>query len=100
MLYPCNKNHPNIVSYYEKYFNKLNIEGFGFTNGHKCSDVHKFEKLNNLSINIFELDFHQGQNKWKHLIISFEVSKTDSDRVGDLIICKNHMLSLKNQMYF
>ena len=39
-LHPCNKNHPNRVSNYKQYFNELNIQGFDFTNGFKCSDVH------------------------------------------------------------
>ena len=43
-LHPCNNNHPNRVSSYRQYLNELNIEGFDFTNGFKCSDVHKFEK--------------------------------------------------------
>ena len=46
-LHPCSNNHPNRVSNYEHYFNELNINGFDFTNGIKCSDVHTFEKLNN-----------------------------------------------------
>ena len=31
-------------------------------NGFKCSDVHKFNELGNLSVNIFELIFYQDQN--------------------------------------
>ena len=46
-LRPCNNNHPNRVSNYRQYFNELNIQGFDFTNGFKCSDVHKFNELNN-----------------------------------------------------
>ena len=53
-LHPCNKNHPNRVSNYKQYFDELNINGSVFTNGFKCSDVHRFNELNNLSINIFE----------------------------------------------
>ena len=69
----------------------MNIEGFDFTNGFNCSDVHKFEKLNNLSINIFELNFYQDGNNWKHNLIPIEISKNDeSDRVVDLLIYKNH----------
>ena len=41
-LHPCNNNHPNRVSYYRQYFNELNIGRFDFTNGFKCSDVHRF----------------------------------------------------------
>ena len=57
-LFPC-ENNSNSVSSYRKYFKKLNIEGFDFTNGFKCSDMYRFEKLNNLSINIYELVFDQ-----------------------------------------
>ena len=53
-LHPCESDHPNRVSNYEQYFNELNIESFNFTNGFKCSDVHKFNELNNLSVNLFE----------------------------------------------
>ena len=62
-LYPCESDHPNRVSNYKIFFKELNIEGFDFSNGFKCSDVHKLENLNDLSINIFELNFYQDQNK-------------------------------------
>ena len=74
-LHPCENHHPNRVSNYKQYFNELNIEGFNFTNGFKCSDVHKFNDLNNLSVNIFELKFYQGKNKWKHNLIPIEISQ-------------------------
>ena len=60
------------------------------TNGFKCSDVHNFEKLNNLSINTFEFNFCQDKDKWKHNLIPIDISKNDSDRVIDLLIYKNH----------
>ena len=65
-LHPCNISHPNRVSKYRQYFNELKNISFYFNNGFKCSDVHKFNEKNNLSINIFELKFYQYQNKWKH----------------------------------
>ena len=65
--HPCNNNHPNRVSNYRQYFDELNIQGFDFTNGFRCSDVHKFIELNNLSVNIFELNFYQDQNQWKQI---------------------------------
>ena len=74
-LHPCNNNHPNIVSNYKQYFKESNIQGFDFTSGFKCSDVDRFNELNNLSVNIFELNFYQDQNKWKHKLIPIEVSK-------------------------
>ena len=64
----------------------MNIQGFYFTNGFKSSDVHKFNELNNLSVNIFELKIYQDQNQWKHELIPIEISKNDVDRVIDLPI--------------
>ena len=76
-LHPCNNNHPERVSNYKQYFNELNIQDFDFTNGFKCSDVHKYNELNSLSIEILELNFYQDQNQWKHKLIPIEVSKND-----------------------
>ena len=89
-LHPCDKNHPNRVSNYKQYFNELNIHCFDFTNGFKCSDVHRFNNLNTLSINIFESSFYQDQNKRRQKLLPIEVSKNESDRVFGLIIYKNH----------
>ena len=52
-FHPCDNNHPNRVANYKQYFKELNIQDFDFTNGFKCSDLHKFNELNNLSVNIF-----------------------------------------------
>ena len=88
-LRPCNIN-PNRVSIYKQYFNELNIQGFDFTNGFKCGDIHKFEKLNNLSIIIHELNFYKYNNKWKHKLIPIEISENNTDnRVFDLAIYRN-----------
>ena len=73
--HPCENAHPNRVSNYSQYFDELNINGFDFTNGFKCSDVHNFEKLNNISINILKLNFYQDKNKRKHNLIPIENSK-------------------------
>ena len=94
-IHLCNNNHSNRVSNYKQYFNELNIQGFDFTNGFKCRDVHKFNELNNLSINIFELVFHQDQNNWRHKLIPIEISKNNSNRVIDLAIYKNHYVLIK-----
>ena len=89
-LHPCENNHPNRVSNYKQYFNELNIDAFDFTIGFKCCDMHRFEKLKNLSINIYELNFYQEGDKWKHNLLPIEISKNESDRVVDLLIYKNH----------
>ena len=89
-LHPCNNNHPNTFSNYKQYFDELSIIGFDFTNGFKCSDVHRFNELNNLSINIFQKIFHQDQNKWRHKLNPIEISNNNSDGVNNLGIYKNH----------
>ena len=91
-LHTCNINHPNRVTNYKQYFNELNIQGFNFGYEFKCSDVHRFNEINNLSINIFEINFHQDQNKWRHKLITIEISKDNSDRFIDLGIYKNHYI--------
>ena len=94
-LDPCNNNHPNRVPNYRPYFKELNNNGFDFSKGFRCNDVHKFNDMNNLSVNIFELSFYQDQNQWKHKLIPIEISKNESDRVIDLAIYKNHYVLIK-----
>ena len=52
--------------------------------------MHRLEKVNNSSVNIFELNFYQDKNKWKLNLVPIEISKNDSDRVVDLLLYKNH----------
>ena len=94
-LHPCINNHPHRVSNHKQYFNELNINGFDFAKGFNWSDVHKFFELSSLSVNIFELNFYQDQNQWKHKLIPIEVSKNYSDRVIDLAIYKNHYVLIE-----
>ena len=94
-LHPCNENHPNSVSNYKQYFEELKIDGFNFTNGFKYKDVHIFYEVNNLSVNIFELNFYQDQNQWKHNLIPIEISKNEPDKVIDLAIYKSHYNLIK-----
>ena len=56
-LYPCENTHPSRVNIYIQSFNELNFQSFDFTKGFKCSDVHRFNELNDLYVNIFELNF-------------------------------------------
>ena len=93
-LLPCNKSHFNRVLNYRQNFNELNIKFFDFTNGFKCSVVHIFGKLKNLSIKIFEIIFYQYQNKRKHSLIPIEISKNDSDIIVDLLIYKSYYVPI------
>ena len=94
-LHPGENGNPNRVSNYRQFFIEINIIVFDFSNGFRCSDMLRIEKLNNLSINIFELNFCQDQNIWKHKLIPIEVSKNESGRVVDLLIYKNHYVLIK-----
>ena len=41
--------------------------------------MHKFNKLNNLFLNIFELCFYLDNNKiWKHKLIPLEISENEN----------------------
>ena len=95
-LHPCNNIHSNRVSSYEPFFNELNKEGFDFSNGFRCSDMYRFEKLNNLSINIYELSFDQNKRK----LIPIEISKNESEKVIDLLIYKNNNALIKKLNVF
>ena len=94
-LHPCENTHPSRVNNYLQYFIELNFQNFEFTNGFKCSDVHRFNELNNLSVNIYELTFYQDGDKWKHNLIPLEISKNKSDNVIDFLIYKNHYALIK-----
>ena len=78
-LHACENDHPSRVKNYTQYFNELNIGGFDFTNGFKCSDVHRFNEINNLSVKIYEINFYQDEDKRKHNLIPIEISKNESD---------------------
>ena len=99
-LHPCENSNPSRVNNYVQYFNELNFQNFDFTNGFKCSDVHRFNELNNISVNIYELNSYQDGNKWKHNLIPIEISKNGSDNVIDLLICKNHYALIKKLHVF
>ena len=91
-------------SNYKYYFDELNIEGFDFSNGFKCSDVKKFEKLNNLSINIFELRFYQDiydRKNYKFKLIPLEISNHSGGEYEiDLLIYKGHYALIRKLHVF
>ena len=96
-LHPCEKTHPSRVKIY---IQNLNFQSFDFTNGFKCSDVHKFNEINNLSVNIYDLNFYQDGDKWKHNLIPREISKNESNKVFGLLVYKNHYALIKKVHVF
>ena len=99
-LHPCENDHPIRVSTNVQYFNELKFQNFDFTNGFECSDVHRFNELNNVSVNIYEINFYQDGDKWKHNLIPIEINKNESDSVIDLLIYKNHYALIKKLHVF
>ena len=99
-LHPCENSNPSRVNNYVQYFNELNFQNLDFTNGFRCNDVHRFNELNNLSVNIYELNFYQDGDRWKHNFIPIEISKNDSDKVIDLLLYKNHYALIKKLHVF
>ena len=99
-LHPCENSNPSRVNNYLQYFNELDFQNFDFTNGFKYSDVHRFNEINNLSVNVYELNFFQEVDKWKHNLLPTEISKNESDSVIDLLIYKNHYALIKKLQVF
>ena len=99
-LHPCEYIHPSRVNNCLQYFNELNFQSFDFTKGFKCGDVHTFNELNNLSVKIYELNFYQDSDKWKHNLKPIEISKNESDNVIDLLIYKNLYVLIKKLHVF
>ena len=99
-LYLCENSHPSRVRNYKQYFNKTNIQCFDFTNGFRCSEVHRIEKQNNLSINIIELYFYHDQYSWKRNLNPPEIIKYASDRLVDLLLYKKHYVLIKQFIVF
>ena len=99
-LHPSENTHPSIVNNYSQYFNEINFQSLDFTNGFKCGDVHKFNELNSLSVNIYEIHFYQDGDKCKHNLKPIEISKNESVNVIDLLIYKNHYALIKKLHVF
>ena len=53
-----------------------------------------------MSVYLYELNFYQDGDKWKHNLIPIEISKNESDNVIDLLIYKNHYALIKNLHVF
>ena len=64
------------------------------------SDAYKFEKLNNLSVNLFELSFYQEGEEWKQESLTIEISEIDWDRIFHLVINKNFNVPTKKLRVF
>ena len=61
--------------------------------------MHRFEKLNNLSIKIYELKFYQDGDKWKHNLIPIEISKNESDKLLTYYSIKKNNYALIKELH-
>ena len=78
-LFPV-ENNKNITSSYSKHFDKFNLEGLEFPM--KVKDIPKFENLNNLNINVFELT--------GNVLTPIHVNKNYLQPQIDLLLYENH----------
>ena len=78
-LYPV-ENHKDRISKYIIHLNKLNLKGIEFPM--KVKDIPKFENLNNLNINVFELT--------GNVLTPIHVNKKYLQPQIDLLLYQNH----------
>ena len=78
-LYPV-ENHKDRISKYIIHLNKLNLKGLEFPM--KVKDIPKFENLNNLNINVFELTVN--------VLTPIHVNKNYLQPQIDLLLYQNH----------
>ena len=78
-LYPV-ENHKDRISKYIIHLNKLNLKGLEFPM--KVKDIPKFENLNNLNINVFELT--------GNVLTPIHVNKNYLQPQVDLLLYENH----------
>ena len=80
-LYPNKNGHPNRVSNYKKYLNELNQKGIEMPMAVK--DIDKFEKLNDLIINVY------GCSEEGSLIFPRRKSKRRDKEAINLLMLEN-----------
>jgi hypothetical protein len=86
-LHPA-ENNGDRVKQYEKYIDELNIEGIEFPI--TLQDVKKFEKQNNINVNIFE--YIEESKKLNPIHCS---KNGEGVRVIDLMLYKDHFILIK-----
>lgn len=95
-LYPVNKNVDRVSSYTAN-SNKLKFDGVGFPV--KLSDISKIEKLNNISINVFGLEFNKDK-KCHSVVGPLYLTKSRKDVHINLLLISNginkHYCYIKN----
>ena len=74
-IHPSKNSHPNRISNYKKIFNGSNNDGFEFSSRFRCTDVHRFEKLNNLTVNVLELLSSKRSITWKHKLVPLPIKR-------------------------
>ena len=99
-LHPFENSHSVRVSKYTQYFNYLKIEGLHFSNGFKCSYVHRFETLFSLSVNFFKLEFYKEGLNRKHNLVPSQISENITYRVVDIMLYRNHYVLTEKYLYF
>jgi hypothetical protein len=86
-LHPVDRrNHPDRVSKYRKYYDEYNWSGISFPT--KITDISKFEKQNNISINVFGFESLS--------IHPLYITKTNYEKSIDLLLISIQLLDISN----
>jgi hypothetical protein len=78
------QNHPDRVSKYREYYDRYNWSGISFPT--KITDISKFEKQNNISINLF------GESNTN--IHPLYITKTKYEKSIDLLHISNNTIAI------
>lgn len=95
-LYPARKNCDRVTSY-SLHSNKLKFDGVSFPV--KLTDIHKVEKLNNISINVFGLELNKETKKHSVVGPLFLTKSRKTSHINLLYIqngTNNHYCYIKN----
>ena len=86
-LCPVEENKKR-TSNYSMHMNKLNLEGFEFPK--KVKDIRKFENLNSLSVNVFELTTNVRSCAQSSALTPILINKNYLQPQIDLLLFENH----------
>ena len=81
-----NFNNPNNVSHYEPIENTLNIKGINLPI--KPHDISKFERQNNISVNVYILNKHGN----KHIVSPLHITSFKEEQHVNLLLIQNEYI--------
>ena len=99
-LYPTTNPNPNRVSNYIEYEKNLILNDIDLSNGFQIKDIAKFEKYNNLSINVFAYETNNNKKEFKFNYDNFfKLLLIKQDSILKNLTCKENInISVINKL--